>query len=546
MGAALVVLLIALGALAGGVLIGRYYVPDDRMLRRAARHGKAYLRALSHHIARDNDTVIAELRKVVDDNVDDSEPYFALGALFRSKGEHERAIRVHQALAVREAASGKLRLRALYELGLDFRAAGMPRRAGKALEEVLVSEPRHEGALRALCGLYEEQGRFAEAAAAWERLARLRDEAAPRRHHHLLVAAAQRAIADGDLDSARRLLKDARGRGGETAHFLVAASELAAARKDPRAARTRLCQALTAAPELVAYLAPALAAADRELADGAGKPAVEDDGLVADGPASPAGGVAAGAAASLGELATATGSPYLALAAALAAERGAPDDAVKALRAVAVDTPMYLPARVAAARIALAGGEAGPIVTELRALVGALAWADGNAWRCTGCGHRAAGFGWRCPACRRWAAFAPEVGRDRAEPAIARPRERRAEPRRPLLEAGAGSATSTAPAIATVIVSGASSGGGGGASSGVIDERRGATLDGGDGAGGGAAYDTLEVGTLDTSVDRHALALPAPTLAHGLSRHELGRRAARPSVLGRVGGWFSSRLRRRR
>ena len=536
MGAALVVLLIALGALAGGVLIGRYYVPDDRMLRRAARHGKAYLRALSHHIARDNDTVIAELRKVVDDNVDDSEPYFALGALFRSKGEHERAIRVHQALAVREAASGKLRLRALYELGLDFRAAGMPRRAGKALEEVLVSEPRHEGALRALCGLYEEQGRFAEAAAAWERLARLRDEAAPRRHHHLLVAAAQRAIADGDLDSARRLLKDARGRGGETAHFLVAASELAAARKDPRAARTRLCQALTAAPELVAYLAPALAAADRELADGAGKPAVEDDGLVA-------GGVAAGAAASLGELAITTGSPYLALAAALAAERAAPDDAVKALRAVAVDTPMYLPARVAAARIALAGGEAGPIATELRALVGALAWADGNAWRCTGCGHRAAGFGWRCPACRRWAAFAPEVGRDRAEPAIARPRERRAEPRRPLLEA-AGSTTSTAPAIATVIVSGASSGGGGGATSGVIDEAGGATHDG-DGDGG-AAYDALEVGAQGTSADRHALALPAPTLAHGLSRHELGRRAARPSVLGRVGGWFSSRLRRRR
>src|SRR4051812_40437625 len=226
MGAALVVLLVALGALAAGVLIGRYYVPDDRMLRRSARHAKAYLRALSHQIARDSDTVIAELRRVVDDNVEDSEPYFALGALFRSKGEHERAIRVHQALAVREAQSGKLRLRALYELGLDFRAAGMPKRAGKALEEVLVADPRHEGALRALCGLYEEQGRFAEAAAAWERLGRLRDEPLPKRHHHLLCAAAQRAIADGDADSGKRLLKDARGKGGESPHFLVAAGEL--------------------------------------------------------------------------------------------------------------------------------------------------------------------------------------------------------------------------------------------------------------------------------------------------------------------------------
>ena len=126
MGAALVVLLIALGALAGGVLIGRYYVPDDRMLRRAARHGKAYLRALSHHIARDNDTVIAELRKVVDDNVDDSEPYFALAALFRGRGEHERAVRVHQALAVREGASARLRQRALFELGLSAFETGRP------------------------------------------------------------------------------------------------------------------------------------------------------------------------------------------------------------------------------------------------------------------------------------------------------------------------------------------------------------------------------------------------------------------------------------
>ena len=54
MGAALIVILVALGALAAGVLIGRYYVPDDRVLRRSVRHGRAYLRALSHHIARDH------------------------------------------------------------------------------------------------------------------------------------------------------------------------------------------------------------------------------------------------------------------------------------------------------------------------------------------------------------------------------------------------------------------------------------------------------------------------------------------------------------
>ena len=143
MGAALVLLLVGLGAMAAGVLIGRYYVPDDRQLRRTARQSRAYMRALSHLIARDHDTVVSELRTVVEENVDDVEPYFALGAMFRTRGEHERAIRVHQALALRERDKRKLRQRAMYELGLDFRAAGMPRRATRAMEEVLLDEVRH-------------------------------------------------------------------------------------------------------------------------------------------------------------------------------------------------------------------------------------------------------------------------------------------------------------------------------------------------------------------------------------------------------------------
>src|SRR5687767_3868009 len=225
MGAAIVLILVGLGAMAAGVLIGRYYVPDDRQLRRTARHSRAYMRALSHLIARDHDTVVSELRGVVEENVDDVEPYFALGAMFRSKGEHERAIRVHQALAVRERDKKKLRQRAMYELGLDFRAAGMPRRATRAMEEVLLEEPAHEGALRALAALYEEQARFNEAAELWRRLGKQRAEDTSEREHHLLVASAQAALARNDPQAARHLLRSAQ-RVTETAHYFIAAAEL--------------------------------------------------------------------------------------------------------------------------------------------------------------------------------------------------------------------------------------------------------------------------------------------------------------------------------
>src|SRR6478752_4443019 len=223
MGAALVLLLVALGAMAAGILVGRYYVPDDRQLRRTARHSRAYMRALSHLIARDHDTVIDELKTVVEENIEDVEPYFALGAMFRTRGEYERAIRVHQALALRERDRRKVRHRALYELGLDFRAAGMPRRATKAMEEVLLEDPAHESALRSLAALYEEQARFNESAGLWQRLGRRRNEDLSAREHHLLVAAGQAAIAREDLESAKHLLKQAQ-KLSETAHFFTAAA----------------------------------------------------------------------------------------------------------------------------------------------------------------------------------------------------------------------------------------------------------------------------------------------------------------------------------
>src|SRR6185369_15923608 len=101
---------------------------------------------------------------------------------------------------------------------------------------------------------------------------------------------------------------------------------------------------------------------------------------------------------------------------------------------------------------------------------------------------------WRCPSCRRWASLSPEVGKHRVTTVVVAPRERRSEPRRPLLDAGlaARPVTASAAALAT-------------------EAARPATASGA------------------IAADAHVLALPAPTIAHGLTSAELGRRAARPS-----------------
>jgi len=498
MGAALVLLLVGLGAMAAGVLIGRYYVPDDRQLRRTARHARSYMRAVSHLIARDTETVVDELRAVVEENIDDVEPYFALGALFRSRGEHERAIRVHQALALRERDKRKLRTRAMYELGMDFRAAGMPRRATKAMEEVLLEDPGHEGALRSLAALYEEQARFAEAGGLWQRLGKRRGEDLSAREHHMLVAAAQAALGRDDAESAKHFLKSAQ-KLRESAHWFAAAAELAALRGNHAGAKERLRQALIAEPALAPHLLPGLIAAEEAIDRGEQKAVAQDDDddapastalALAEGTApetlplvpaqKPAGTVSERVLKTLTEVEEQTG-PRLELA-LIRAQLAAGKSQEELTRELAAKFPEAIAARVAAARLALAQGDAQSVHTALDLLAGeqgALAWALRGRWQCSNCGHRPGTFSWRCGSCRRWGSLRMETG---IEPPPVPSRDRRAAPRA-----------------------------------------------------------SRPDGLLGTSPD---LSLPVRTLDPGLTEEELAHAGSRRSLLGRVGGWFSGVWRR--
>jgi len=414
---AVLLLVLGLGALAAGILVGRYYVPDDRALRRTARHAQSYVKAINRLLERDRDGAVDELVGVVAENVDDVEPYFALGALFRLRGEWERAIRVHQAIELREQSNRALCQRARYQLGLDFRAAGMPRRATRAMEDCLESNPKSVEALRALCSLYEEQGRFGEAAEALGRLAKLGDDADTDREHHLLCAAGQRAIEHDDLASAKRFLKAAEGIIKDSAHLHVASAELAAAKSNWKGASARLTQALSMQPDIVSYLAGPLKAAEIELR--AGSESAQLDATQ-------------GAATALRSIHDEIGGePLLALASAELLADVNREESLTLLHQLSDDNPDLLPARVAAARLALTSGDADEVKRELEALVGdhgVLESSLDGVWCCDSCGHPAEFFSWRCSACRQWGSPRLDLGSVTRTPVSER-RERRSERR---------------------------------------------------------------------------------------------------------------------
>jgi lipopolysaccharide biosynthesis regulator YciM len=76
---------------------------DVRQLRIENRQApKAYFKGLNYLLNEQQDQAIDAFIEAVQNDPDTSELHFALGNLFRRRGEYERAVRVHQHLLSRD------------------------------------------------------------------------------------------------------------------------------------------------------------------------------------------------------------------------------------------------------------------------------------------------------------------------------------------------------------------------------------------------------------------------------------------------------------
>ena len=93
----------------------------------------SYFKGLNFLLNEQPDKAIDAFIEVVKVDPETIELHFALGNLFRRRGEIERAIRMHSSLTNRPDLSDEQRLHALYELGQDYLKAGLLDRAEEAL-----------------------------------------------------------------------------------------------------------------------------------------------------------------------------------------------------------------------------------------------------------------------------------------------------------------------------------------------------------------------------------------------------------------------------
>ncbi|RBW66506.1 lipopolysaccharide assembly protein LapB [Vibrionales bacterium C3R12] len=101
-----------------------------------------------------------ELLQVDDDTID---THLALGNLFRSRGEVDRAIRIHQNLISRTGLTLEQKNLALQQLAKDYMVSGFLDRAEKIFKQ-LVEEPEHkESALQQLVTIYQQTKEWSKA-----------------------------------------------------------------------------------------------------------------------------------------------------------------------------------------------------------------------------------------------------------------------------------------------------------------------------------------------------------------------------------------------
>ena len=128
---------------------------DLRQFKRADRDApKAYFKGLNLLLNEQTDKAIDAFIEAVQHDPDTSELHFALGNLFRRRGEFERAVRVHQHLLQRADLAPAERERAQHALAQDFMKAGLFDRAENAFR-ALEGTPFETEARLALLSLAE-------------------------------------------------------------------------------------------------------------------------------------------------------------------------------------------------------------------------------------------------------------------------------------------------------------------------------------------------------------------------------------------------------
>lgn len=232
---------------------------DLRQLRMENRQApKAYFKGLNFLLNEQQDQAIDAFIEAVQSDPDTSELHFALGNLFRRRGEYERAVRVHQHLLSRGDLVPDDRHRAQHALALDYLKAGLLDRAEEAL--LKLEGTRFEAQARlALLANYERSRDWEQAALVAQKLESADQGSFKGRLAHYLCEQAATLLAQQHPEQAQALLEQAIQTAAQAPRPRMDLARLQHQQGHTQQALATLTEAMRAAPAAVSLIAPPLA-----------------------------------------------------------------------------------------------------------------------------------------------------------------------------------------------------------------------------------------------------------------------------------------------
>jgi lipopolysaccharide biosynthesis regulator YciM len=181
-----------------------------QLMNESRKIPSTYIEGLNFLLNEEKDKAIDVLVKLSVNEPDSVELQFAVGSLFRSNGEIQRALAVHQGLLDRPDLTNAQRNRAVLAVGEDFFKSGMYDRAEDFLKRVRVGEYAPH-ALRLLIDLYVNQNDWHRAVDAANQLQFATGRSNSREIAHFMVEISMQHYTAGDdgeaIDWLRKALK---------------------------------------------------------------------------------------------------------------------------------------------------------------------------------------------------------------------------------------------------------------------------------------------------------------------------------------------------
>jgi lipopolysaccharide biosynthesis regulator YciM len=197
-------------AVLSGWLLGHWQPFRKKEGQRVSDHfSERYAKGLNYLLADDSDNAIRVFTDLIEVNRDTIEIHIALGSLFRSKGEVDRAIKVHQNLLARPNLTRQQRHTAIAELASDYSKAGLLDRAEKLYRELIELKAEPEKAYRHLLELYIAGKSWDEAVECAQMLHRMGEPEAAVEYGQCLCEIAAAAIEAGNHRLALKRLERA-------------------------------------------------------------------------------------------------------------------------------------------------------------------------------------------------------------------------------------------------------------------------------------------------------------------------------------------------